>query len=544
MTVSHRIRLILSLVAVSILVCIVVCAQTTDPREEFATAADFGQRFFEAKNFTASLTWFEKADSILRDQPVILYDTALVLVRLQRYDEAQRRIDRYLALYPQGREVQPAKTLQREARLGVEVRRQEVQDNDYKTLFSRAKALYAKNLRREALEILREAEQIHLDDPALYYNEAVLYEEVGAFEDALRSYKTYLRLSPSNGPQLQPHIIDLEREIGDMRTKLMCPVCGAKLPAGARWCQHDWHGPYDVTNAAWNARACDLQSVVTRTVQDVNGKTRVSEPLACLFAGRSLHDFLQYSPASQTAVHDARVAEGWSFTAEGLLQSRRGASGVEVTLQQGDCLQQVVNLPAGEAFAYKGHKTADGIWLLDVQPYSTGDQVFLISRLFDADGRVLREEVSYDSAGWRHAVSYVATYTYEGESLVAAQIKGGYDGYRVEGFPQVRWEAAITRKFDSNARLLREDLSVTSFQKTYVAKPQGKVSDEVRRVYQSLKTRQPLDIRATGDICGASATHIDEAIDLRPLFVVSPALAVRLSPGDVHMTVDYAYADK
>ena len=141
-------------------------------------------------------------------------------------------------------------------------------------------------------------------------------------------------------------------------------------------------------------------------------------------------------------------------------------------------------------------------------------------------------------------MSYVAMYTYDGESLVAAQIKGGYDGYRVEGFPQVRWETTLTRKFDSNARLLREELAVTSFQKTYMAKPQGKVSDEVRRVYQNLKTRRPLDIRATGDVCGAAAPHIDEAIDLRPLFLVSPAIAARLSPGDAHVTVEYAYADK
>lgn len=544
MSASHRIRLVLSLAAASILVCIAGGAQTTDLHEEFATATDFGRRFFEAGNFAASLTWFEKADSILRDQPAILYNTALVLVKLQRYDDAQRRIDRYIALYPQGYELQAAKALQRELQFGIEVRRGEQRDNEYKTLFSRAKALYEKGLRREALEAFRQAEQIYPDDPALYYNEAVLYEEDGAFEDALRSYNRHLQSNPANGPQLQARMIDLEREIGDMRTKLMCPVCGAKLPAGARWCHRCWHGPYDVTNAAWNARACDSRAVVTRSMQDVNGKTRVSEPLACLFAGRSLRDFLQYSRASQTAVRDARAAEGWSFTTEGLLQSRRGASGVEVTMRNGDYLQGVENLATGEAFDYKGHMTADGIWLLDAQPYSTGDQLFFITRSFDADGRVRQEEVSYDSAGCRHAVSYVATYTYEGESLVAAQIKGGYDGYKVEGFPQVRWEAALTRKFDSNARLLREELAVTSFQKTYAAKPQGKISDEVRRVYQKLKPRRPLDIRATGDVCGfAAGRALDEAVDLRPLFIVSPAVAVRLSPGDAHVTVDYTYAD-
>jgi tetratricopeptide (TPR) repeat protein len=516
---------------------------SSDPHEEFATAAEFGRRFFEAGNFAASLTWFEKADSLVRDQPTVLYNTALVLVKLQRYDDAQRRIERCIALSPPANELQAVKALQLEVKFLIEFGRVKVEEDKYKTLFSRAKSLYEKSQRREALEAFRQAEQIYSDDPALYWNDGVIYEEDGAFEDARRSYNRYLQLDPSAGPQLQSHIIDLDREIGDMRTKLMCPICGAKLAAGARWCHHCWHGPYDVTNAAWNARACDLHAVVTRALQDVNGKTRISEPQSCLFGSRSLHDFLQYSPAIQTAARDARTAEGWSFT-EGLLQSRRSAAGDELTMRQGEYLQAVVSLPIGEVFAYKGHKTGDGIWLLDAQPYSTGDQLFFVMRSFDTDGRVLREEVSYDSTVWRHAVSYVATYTYDGELLVGAQIKGGYDGYRVEGMPQVRWEAAMTRKFDSNARLLREELAVTSFQKTYMAKPQGKISDEVRRVYQNLKTHRPIDIRATGDVCGAAAPHIDEAIDLRPLFVVSPAIAVRLSPGDARLVVDYAYAEK
>ncbi|HYM62868.1 MAG TPA: hypothetical protein VEZ11_18425, partial [Thermoanaerobaculia bacterium] len=273
------------------------------------------------------------------------------------------------------------------------------------------------------------------------------------------------------------------------------------------------------------------------------------EPALCLFPGRSLRDFLQYNQAGQSAVLTARAAEGWSFSKEGLLQSRRGASGVELTMQQGDHLQQVVNQATGEAFPYKGHATADGIWLLDAQPYSTGDQLFFITRSFDSDGRVRSEEVTYDSAACRHGVSYVATYTYEGDLVVAGQIKGGYDGYRVEGFPQVRWEVAMTRKFDANARLVHEELAVTSFQKTYKDKPRGTVSDEVRRVYQNLKAgpkAAPLDIRATGDVCGFVSPDrvLDEAIDLRPLFVVSPAVAVRLSPRDNRVAVDYAYSDK
>jgi hypothetical protein len=129
--------------------------------------------------------------------------------------------------------------------------------------------------------------------------------------------------------------------------------------------------------------------------------------------------------------------------------------------------------------------------------------------------------------------------------VTAARFSGGYDGYRVEGFPQVHWEATLSRSFDAGSRLTREDLSVTSFQKLWTAKPQGSVSDEVRRYYTALKVRKPTDIRGVGDVCAVGASGlVDEAIDLRPFFVVSPAVAVRLDRGDTRVVVDYAYGDK
>ncbi len=520
-------------------------AQTADPQEEFATAADFGRRFFEARNYAASLAWFEKAESIVHDQPAILFNTALVLVKLQRYDEAQRRLDRYLLLYPQGQEIQPAKALQRELQFGIEVRRREQQDNEYKTLFSRAKALSEKNLRREALDVFHQAEQIYADDPALYYNQAVLNEEEGDLESALRLYKRYLQTNPANAPALQARLIDLEREIGYTRTKILCPFCGAILPAGARWCHRCWHGPYDLTSAGWNARGCDAHVSATRSFQDANGKTRVSEAVGCLYPGAALRDFLQYSPSRREAARQARSNEGWTFNKDAALESRRSASGVELALQQGDYLQRVDNLATGEVFPYRAHVTADGIWLLDAQPFLGGEQPFVISRTFDNDGRVQREEVTYDSAGCHHAVTASAVYTYAGDAVTSARFTGGYDGYRVEGLPQVRWEATLNRTLDGSGRLTREELAVTSFQKTWGAKPQGAVSAEVRRYYTALKVRKPTDIRSLGDICAVSGDSVvDEPIDLRPFFVVAPAVAVRLGRGDTRVVVDYTYSEK
>jgi tetratricopeptide (TPR) repeat protein len=530
------------MMAFLVFACATLVAQTTDPRDDFAAAADFGRRFFEAGNFSAALTWLEKADSIIPDQPAVLYDAALVLVRLQRYDDAQRKLDRYVVLYPQGHELQAAKSLQRELQFGIEVRRRERQDTEYRTLFSRAKALYAKGLRRESLDAFRQAEQLYADDPVVDYNEALLYEEDGAFEEALRAYNRYLQSSPANAPQMQAHIIDLEHEIGDMRTKLLCPVCGAKLSAGARWCHRCWHGPYDVTSAAWNARACDAHVGVTRSVLDVSGKRRISEPLECLFPGRSLQDFLHYSPMTQAAVREARASEGWVATNDGVLQSRRTGAGAEVVLQQSDHLQRLEIASTGELFPYTSHATGDGVWLLDAQPFATSDQLFSVQRTFDNDGRILREEVAYDSTRCRHAVMYTVTYTYKGGDVIGAQISGSYEGYRVEGYPKTHWDATISRTFDENSRLTHEELNVTAYEKTFAAKPQGKVSNEVRQVYQTLKPRRPIDIRMIGDTCGlAAGGRLDEPIDLRPLFLITPALAMQLKSGDAKVAVDYVY---
>ena len=519
--------------------------QTADPREEFATAADFGRRFFDAGNYAAALTWFEKAESIVHDQPAILFNTAVVLVKLQRYDAAQRRLDRYLLLYPQGQEIAQAKALQRELQFAVEVRRREQEDNEYRALFSRARALAERSQRHEALDVFHQAEQLNADDPALYFNEAVLSEEEGDLQSALRLYQRYLQSNPANAPAMQARLIDLERQIGYTRTKMLCPFCGALLSAGARWCHRCWHGPYDVTSAGWNARACDARIAATRTFQDVNGKTRAAEPVACAYSGATLHDYLQYSPAAEAAVRDVRTAEGWTFTNDGVLESRRSAAGAEIALVQGDYLQRIEDLGTGQAFAYHAHATADGIWLLDVQPFAADDQLFLITRTFDADGRVEREDVTYDSAGCHHSVTVSAVYTYTGDTATAARFSGGYDGYRVEGLPQVRWEATLTRTLDSSGRLTREDLSLTSFQKVWGGKPQGSVSDEVRRYYTSLKVKKPMDLRSVGDVCGFSGGHlVEEPVDLRPFFVVSPATAVRLDRSDAHVVVDYAYSEK
>jgi hypothetical protein len=57
--------------------------------------------------------------------------------------------------------------------------------------------------------------------------------------------------------------------------------------------------------------------------------------------------------------------------------------------------------------------------------------------------------------------------------------------------------------------------------------------------------RKPTDIRSLGDVCAVNAANfIDEPIDLRAFFVVTPALAVRLNRGETRVVIDYTYSEK
>ena len=52
-------------------------------------------------------------------------------------------------------------------------------------------------------------------------------------------------------------------------------------------------------------------------------------------------------------------------------------------------------------------------------------------------------------------------------------------------------------------------------------------------------------MKASGDVCAFDGGKaVEEPIDLRPFFVVSPAVAVRLARGDTRVVVDYTYSEK
>lgn len=518
--------------------------ETIASHEEFATAFDFGKRFFAAGNFSASLSFFEKADSIQRDVPAVLFNTALVLVKLERYDEAQQRLDRFLQLHANHVHLENVKKLQREVQFALEVRKRQRQDNDYRSLFNRSRILADKGSTAEALDLFRQAEQIYPNDPALLFNVAALHEENADLEKAVAMYKRYIASDPPNRAEVEARLFDVENEIVDMRMRPMCPYCGEKLPEGAQWCHRCWHGPYDVDAAAWNVRACEAKVTARRTFYDAAGRVRESDAPACMYPGRTLRDFLQYSRRRQTATWKARESEGWTRLPSGALSTRNRGDALEVRLDQASYLAAGEIVATGEVFEYAAHQTPDGIWLLDQEPYAVEGQAFRNSYRYGSDDKINAEQVTYESTQCRHIVTYVASFTYDNRGVATeATIKGGYIGYKPEGTPRVDWDVSVMRQFDDAGRLMREELQVGSYVKTWSSKPSGPIGSQLRPIYKTLKPKRPLDLKAAGDFCGQSGIdRMEEPIDLRALYTLSPALALRLQPGITRVVVDYTHS--
>jgi hypothetical protein len=66
---------------------------------------------------------------------------------------------------------------------------------------------------------------------------------------------------------------------------------------------------------------------------------------------------------------------------------------------------------------------------------------------------------------------------------------------------------------------------------------------EVATLYPEMRVRKPIErLLATGDRCGISgSTILSNEIDLRPVYVFSPNLAMTLPPGVTKATVSFTY---
>lgn len=513
--------------------------------EEFSKAVLFGRKFFELQEYAAAYEQFAKADKIRPDQAAVLYNMAVILAKLGRYGEAQEATDRYTKLYPNGSEAPLIGRLGFELAFQRELQKKRQADQEYQELFNRAKFSYERGDLEAAARGFQDAEQQRPADAAVAYNQAIVAEKRGDFARALERLRRYAELAPNAGNKtlIDQKIFGLETEIADMRTKLVCSFCGQKLPVGSTWCHRCWHGPYQ-TSAHWNSRTCAEGASATRTTFSADGRVNKNEDLPCLLKeGGALEEF-RYSAARQREIQLARKAEGWTYEGD-VIQSWKDNEGRGIVLEQKDSLERVVFEHDGSTLNFKSHRSTQGMWLLDSEQVAFEGQLYSLQYTFDEQDRILSVQSRHqNTAGCNHLLTVTADMTWDSQHLLSARIRGGYDGYPREGSPQVRWEGIATFTYDSHGRLSREDFALLSATKTYMVRPQGEIHDEIYRIYPSMRTKKPLDILRTGDLCAtAGTTQLGNMVDLRPFYTLSPNLAIALPFGVTKVSVNMTYPE-
>lgn len=509
--------------------------------EEFAKAIFFGKRFAEMSEYDSAHEHYAKADALKPDQPAVLYNLAVILARAGRYSDAQVKVDRYLQLFPEGEEKANVAKLQLELEFQRELQKKRQADQEYADLFNRAKFTYTRGELDEALKMFRRAEQVRPDDPASVYNQAVVLEKQGELVPAIERYRRFAELESDPGAKagIDERIFTLQREVDDMRTKIVCSFCGRKLDAGAMWCERCWHGPYPVRSAVWGSRPCVEGASATRATYFSDQRFNRNDVLPCLWKDGSMHESLRYSAARQRAIQEARRAEGWTYQGD-VLQGNG-----EVQYHQGpEYLERVTSSTGGEILTYLAH--AAGSWLLDREDLVVDASRYVNQYTYDASGRIAQQRVDYqNTAACNHLISMTADATYDADSLASVSIKGGYEGFAPEGAPKMEWEASITYAYDERGRLKSEELTVTSLMKTYMQKPLGSLRNEIGRLYAGMRVKRPVEsVQRIGDVCASSgATLLSNPIDLRPFYALTPNLAMQLPNGVTKAVVTFTYRE-
>ncbi len=514
--------------------------------DEFAKAVFFGKKFFEMKDYTTAYQQFAKADSLQPDQPGVLYDMAMLLARAGRYSEAQAKVDRYNQLFPAGAEKPLVAKLQLELEFQRELQKKRQADAEFGELFTRGRFLYSKNDLNAALKLFQDAEQKRPNDPAAVFNQGVIYERMGDFakaEDRFHRYEDFVN-DPDEKAGVDQRLLVLESEMEDMKTKIVCPFCGLRLALVATWCPRCWHGTYITSSALSNTRPCVDGASATRATYYSDDRFAKNDNLPCLWSGTML-DALRYTPARQRAIQEARKTEGWTYNGE-VIQGWSDRQGNQIRYVQGtDYLEKIASPSGGEILQFAAHR-ADAAWLLDREDVIIDGQKYISHYTFDAQNRITQQQVDYENAAaCGHMISIIADYAYTNDALTSVKIKGGYDGYVVEGSPRVEWQAAIAYSYDPQSRVAKEDLAVTSLVKTYTNKPIGAERDEVSRIYPIMRVRRPVENASrVGDLCATSGTLlVGNAIDLRPFYALSSDLAVQLPLGVTRASVTLTYPD-
>ncbi len=518
------------------------------PSEEFVKAVYFGKKFADIKDYANAYQQFAKADALQPDMPGVLYNMGVLLARASRYSEAQAKVDRYNQLFPAGAEKPLVAKLQLDLEFERELQKKRQTDEEYTAIFTRGRFLYSKGDLAAALRLFQDAEQQRPTDPAAVFNQGVVYEKLGDLTRAAERFRRYEELEPDAVAKssADQRLLGIESEMSDMKTKIVCPFCGWRLPIGAIWCPHCWHGPYLTSQPPWNSRPCNDGATATRETYYADNRFAKNDSLPCLFNGTML-DALRYTPARQRQVQEARKAEGWTYSGD-VIQSWHDRQGNEIRYVQGaDYLEKIVSPSGGETLLFAAHKAPDsGFWLLDREDVVIDGQKYTSRYAFDARNRIAQQQVVYQNAsGCNDTITMTAVPTYANDLLSGLKIRGGYTGVVVQGSPRVDWETSVTFSYDDNVRETKEELAVTSMTKTYTEKPYGTARQEVAALYPEMRVRKPIDrILNLGDRCGLSgSTVLSNPIDLRPFYAFTPNLAVALTNGVTRATVSFTYPD-
>ena len=509
--------------------------------EEFDKAVFFGRKFADLGEFASAYEHYAKADALKADQPAVLYNMAVLLARLGRYAESQVKVDRYLQLFPEGAERANVTKLQLELEFQRELQKKRQADQEYADLFNRGKLTYGSGELDAALQLFRRAEQVRPTDPAPVYNQAVILEKQGDLAKAIERFRRYSELEGDLEIRAatDARVFALQRELDDMRTKIVCSFCGRKLPAGATWCERCWHGPYPVQSPVWSSRSCAGGATATRATYYSDERFNRNDVLPCLWQNGTMLESLRYSAARQREIQNARKAEGWIYAGD-VLQGN-----AEVRFVQGpQHLERVTSNTNGEILTYVAHPGGEGIWLLDREDLVIDATRYTNHYSYDPAGRIAQQRVEYqNTAACNHFITMTADYAYANDALQSVSIRGGYDGFQAEGAPRVEWQAAVNYTYDAEGRLAMEELNVTSHAKTYTLKPHGALRDEVNRLYTNMRVKKPVEnVQRTGDVCAAEgASLLANPIDLRPFYTLSPNLAMQLPAGVTKAIVTFTY---
>jgi tetratricopeptide (TPR) repeat protein len=508
--------------------------------DDFAKAVFFGRKFADMNDYAAAYDQFAKAEALQPDNPAVLYDMAVLLAKSGRWSEAQRKVDRYVQLYPNGTEKPLVSKLQLELEFQRELQKKKQADEDYVEQFNRARFLYGKGDLDAALKLAQKAEQQRPTDPAAVYDQAVIFDKQGDLAKAVERFHRYSELETDADAKAaaDQRVFALDSEIEDMKTKILCPFCGLRLPIGAGWCPRCWHGPYFTSSPLWSSLPCTDGASATRATFFSEDRFTRNDSLQCLFPGTML-DALRYTPSKQRAIQDARKTEGWTYNGE-IIQGRPDVKFV----QGAETLERVLAANTGEVLNYAAHKAGDA-WLLDREDLLIDGQKYTVRYTFDASNRISHQQVDYQNAsGCNHLITMTADYAYANDALSTVAIKGGYEGYVAEGSPKTDWQTNVVFAYDDKGRVSKQEIVLASLQKQYAQKPVGAVRDELSKVYPSMRAKRPVEGINRGDFCATNGTLLlGNPIDLRPFYAMAPSINWTMPYGVMRATVTFTYPD-